>query len=60
MRWLLLIRAGLRAMVGLGDYDAYARHHAINHSGEPMMTPEQFFRARQDARYGGKNGGRCC
>ncbi|MDE1917310.1 MAG: YbdD/YjiX family protein [Sphingomonadales bacterium] len=60
MRFVSLIYAGLQAMVGLGDYDAYSRHCAKHHPGEPMMTREQFFRDRQDARYGGKNGGRCC
>ncbi len=49
-----------RAMVGAPDYDAYLRHMREHHPGEPVMSRTQLFRARQEARYGGKNGGKCC
>lgn len=51
----------LRLMVGLPDYDAYLTHQERTHPGEPVMSYAEFFRERQDARYGG-NGriGRCC
>ena len=50
-----------RLMVGLPDYDLYVLHRRILHPGEPMMSREEFFRERQESRYGG--GGRisrCC
>jgi uncharacterized short protein YbdD (DUF466 family) len=49
-----------RLMVGLPDYDAYLRHMAAHHPDQAVMDRTQFFRNRQEARYGGKNGGRCC
>lgn len=51
-----------RLMVGMPNYDAYVAHMALTHPGQPPMTYEQFFRDRQDARYGGggKGGFRCC
>jgi uncharacterized short protein YbdD (DUF466 family) len=48
-----------RLMVGLPDYDAYCRHMADRHPGATPMTRAQFFRDRQQARYG-SGGGRCC
>ncbi|AVS86091.1 DUF466 domain-containing protein [Paracidovorax avenae] len=51
----------LRLMVGLPDYDAYLTHQERTHPGEPVMSYAEFFRDRQDARYGGKGRiGRCC
>jgi uncharacterized short protein YbdD (DUF466 family) len=38
-------------MVGVPDYDTYVRHRQTNHPGTPIMTYEQFFVERQDARY---------
>ena len=51
----------VRLMMGLPDYDAYVTHRETTHPGEPYMTYEEFFRERQEARYGGagKRGG-CC
>ncbi|NJC35238.1 uncharacterized short protein YbdD (DUF466 family) [Sphingomonas jejuensis] len=49
-----------RMMVGLPDYGTYLRHMAANHPDMPAMTRTEFFRDRQQARYGGKGGGRCC
>lgn len=54
------LRRMARLMVGLPDYDAYLRHMADHHPDHPVMDHTQFFRDRQQARYGGKNGGRCC
>lgn len=49
-----------RLMVGLPDYEAYVAHMRRAHPDRPVMTYEQFFCERQDARYGGKGTGRCC
>jgi uncharacterized short protein YbdD (DUF466 family) len=43
-------------MVGLPDYDAYVAHMRAHHPGQPPMSYEEFFRERQQARYGGRNG----
>ena len=50
-----------RLMVGLPDYDNYLNDMQANHPDQPMMSYEEFFRERQDARYGGKGKiARCC
>jgi uncharacterized short protein YbdD (DUF466 family) len=54
-----LIQAG-RLMVGIPDYDAYVAHRRTFHPGEPVMSYEEFFRDRQECRYGSGGGGRCC
>ena len=59
-RLLALLRRTARLMVGMPDYDAYLRHMAAHHPADPVMDRTQFFRDRQEARYGGRNGGRCC
>lgn len=59
-RLLALLRRTARLMVGMPDYDAYLRHMATHHPADPVMDRTQFFRDRQEARYGGRNGGRCC
>jgi uncharacterized short protein YbdD (DUF466 family) len=38
-------------MVGIPDYDAYVEHRRTMHPDAPIMTYEEFFRERQDARY---------
>jgi uncharacterized short protein YbdD (DUF466 family) len=48
-----------RLMVGLPNYDAYLAHMAVTHPDQKAMTYEEFFRERQQARYGGMSG-RCC
>lgn len=58
--WMATLRQTARLMVGLPDYDAYLRHMAAHHPDQPAMDRTTFFRDRQEARYGGKNGGRCC
>lgn len=51
----------LRLMVGLPDYDAYLTHMEATHPGLPAMSYAEFFRERQDARYGSSGKmGRCC
>lgn len=51
----------LRLMVGLPDYDVYLAHMQATHPGQPAMSYAEFFRDRQDARFGAKGGvGRCC
>ena len=50
-----------RLMVGLPDYDNYLNHMQVNHPDQPVISYEEFFRERQDARYGGKGKiARCC
>ena len=40
-----------RLMVGVPDYETYVAHRRENHPGLPVMTYEEFFRERQEARY---------
>ncbi|MFC0202889.1 YbdD/YjiX family protein [Novosphingobium soli] len=54
------LRRMAHLMVGLPDYDAYLRHMRLHHPEQAAMTRTEFFRDRQAARYGGRNGGRCC
>jgi uncharacterized short protein YbdD (DUF466 family) len=58
--FLGLLRQTARLMVGMPDYDAYLHHMLTHHPERPAMDRTQFFRDRQEARYGGKNGGKCC
>jgi uncharacterized short protein YbdD (DUF466 family) len=58
--WLTTLRRMARLMVGVPDYDAYLRHMAAHHPERTPMSRVAFFRDRQEARYGGRNGGRCC
>ena len=43
-----------RLMVGIPDYDTYVAHRKAHHPGEPVMSYVEFFRERQNARYGAK------
>lgn len=52
--------ATARLMVGMPSYDAYLEHMMRKHPDIAPMSRAAFFRDRQEARYGGKNGGRCC
>lgn len=54
-----LAEAG-RLMVGQSSYRAYRQHMAVRHPGAKVMDERTFFRRREEARYGGKGGGRCC
>jgi uncharacterized short protein YbdD (DUF466 family) len=38
-------------MVGIPDYEVYVEHRRKAHPGEPIMTYEQFFMERRNARY---------
>ncbi|WP_158784549.1 YbdD/YjiX family protein [Pantoea sp. BAV 3049] len=51
-----------RMLIGIPDYDTYVQHMQTNHPDQPVMTYNEFFRERQQARYGGdgKGGMRCC
>ena len=50
-----------RLMVGIPDYENYVAHRRKTHPDLPIMTYEQFFRERQQARYAvGKGRFRCC
>ena len=58
----LLAVEGVVCELFLGDYDNYVAHHAAHHPDAPVMSYEEFFRERQNARYGGGSGkvSRCC
>lgn len=49
----------LRLMVGVPEYSTYVAHMKQAHPNCVIMSYEEFFRERQEARYGGKIG-RCC
>jgi uncharacterized short protein YbdD (DUF466 family) len=53
---------GARLMVGVPDYDTYVAHMRRQHPDRPVMSYDDFFRDRQNARYGadGRRGFRCC
>jgi uncharacterized short protein YbdD (DUF466 family) len=59
MAWRRQVGRTLNLMVGMPDYDTYVAHMKA-HPDRCVMTYEEFFRERQEARYGGKGGGRCC
>jgi uncharacterized short protein YbdD (DUF466 family) len=40
-----------RLMVGIPDYETYVEHRRTFHPDEPIMTYEEFFLERQNARY---------
>jgi uncharacterized short protein YbdD (DUF466 family) len=40
-----------RLMVGVPDYDTYVKHRQAQHPGKPIMTYEEFFVERQEARF---------
>jgi uncharacterized short protein YbdD (DUF466 family) len=40
----------MRLMVGLPDYDNYVSHMQATHPDRPVMTYEELFRERQEAR----------
>ncbi len=49
-----------KMMVGLPDYENYAAHLRATHPELPVMTEIEFFRERQEARYGSGRSGGCC
>lgn len=55
------LRQSLHLMVGMPDYGTYLAHMAATHPEDVVMTYEEFFRDRQDAKYGGRGRmARCC
>jgi uncharacterized short protein YbdD (DUF466 family) len=40
-----------RLMVGIPDYETYVKHRQTFHPEQPIMSYEEFFRERQNARY---------
>ena len=51
----------LRLMVGVPEYRTYVDHMKMAHPDQSIMSYEEFFRERQEARYGGKGRmNRCC
>jgi uncharacterized short protein YbdD (DUF466 family) len=49
----------LRLMVGVPEYTTYVTHMRDKHPHLPVMSYQEFFRERQEARYDGKVS-RCC
>ncbi len=45
-----------RLMVGVPDYQTYVEHRRARHPEKPIMTYEEFFRERQNARYAVEKG----
>jgi uncharacterized short protein YbdD (DUF466 family) len=52
-------RQSARLMVGMPEYDTYLEHMKNAHSDRRAMSYPEFFRERQEARYGGKVS-KCC
>ncbi|MDR3410393.1 MAG: CstA-like transporter-associated (seleno)protein [Formivibrio sp.] len=48
-----------KMMVGQPDYESYAQHVRLTHPERTPMTYAEFFRERENARYGGGSG-KCC
>ncbi|UZK67983.1 YbdD/YjiX family protein [Sphingomonas sp. M1-B02] len=57
---LTMMRDTARLMVGVPSYQAYRRHMADRHPDRIPISERTFFEERQQARYGGRGGGRCC
>ena len=57
--WLTTLARTARLAIGVPDYDNYVAHRRLNHPGEPVMSYEEFFRQRLDARYE-RGRSRCC
>ena len=57
--WRRLGRDMARLMVGQPSYDAYLAHMLHHHPDREPLSRQQFFRNREQARYGGGTG-RCC
>ena len=55
-------RQTVNLMVGQPDYENYVAHTARVHTDQTPMTATEFFRNREDRRFGvGNNAGfRCC
>ena len=53
------IARGLRAMLGVPDYDRYLEHQSAHHPGCAPMSRAEFAAERLESRYN-KPGSRCC
>lgn len=53
------IARGLRAVLGVPDYSRYAEHMREAHPSSRVMTRDEFYRERFEARYS-KPGAKCC
>lgn len=53
------VRAGARMVAGVGCYEAYLTHMWERHPAQVPMTNIEYFRDRQDARFGGGTSS-CC
>jgi uncharacterized short protein YbdD (DUF466 family) len=49
-----------KLMVGLPDYETYVAHVRATHPDLQPMSEIEFFRDRQEARYGSGRSGGCC
>jgi uncharacterized short protein YbdD (DUF466 family) len=49
-----------RLMIGINNYEEYCKHMQIHHPEQSIMTYEEFFIYKQNARFSGKNGAKCC
>jgi len=59
--FFIRLRATIRLMIGIPDYENYVKHCLDHHPEKEIMSYEAFFRERQDARFGGKGDiRRCC
>lgn len=51
----------MRLMVGVPEYSTYVDHMKNAHPDQPIMSCAEFYRDRQEARYGAKGRlNRCC
>ncbi|HSD16114.1 MAG TPA: CstA-like transporter-associated (seleno)protein [Thermomonas sp.] len=57
--WRRLVQTA-RLCCGVPDYDNYVRHVLQKHPDRAPMDYKTFFRERQEARFGGRSGFRCC
>ncbi len=55
-----ILRETALLMIGQPCYRAYCDHMAHKHPDRVPMTRVEFFRNKEQARYGGKHGGKCC
>lgn len=53
------VRDTANLMIGIPSYETYLAHMASRHPGITPMSEAEFFRNRQEARYGA-GGARCC
>lgn len=54
------LRRTARLMCGIPDYDGYVAHLRRHHPERSVPSYAEFFRERQDARYGRNGNARCC